>query len=60
MPECIDAWTKGEECSLQYPLIAPLRMRGILNVDMSAGIHVLYDSELAGEVVVGVLERTEP
>ena len=44
VPESIDAWTKGEECSLQYPLIAPLRMRGILNVDISAWIPVLYDS----------------
>ena len=59
MPECINAWTNDEECSFQYPLIAPLRMREILNVDMSARIRVLYDLEQTGEVVVGFLKRIE-
>ena len=60
VPECIDVWTKDEECPLQYPLIGLFRIRGFLKVNMSAGIPVLYDSELLGEVVVRILERAEP
>ena len=60
MPEYIDAWTKREECSLQYPLIGPLWVCGVLNIDMDARISVLYDLKLTKEVVVGILERTPP
>lgn len=59
MLECIDACTEGEECSLQYSLPGEPQMCGILKVDISIGIPVLYDSKLFRQVVVGVLERIE-